>query len=311
MSLSSPTAIELSELLSNAQLPGLPHSAIKIMEMSRDSQIGPADLAVPIEADPGLAGQVLRFVNSSYFGFSNEISNVKLAIALVGVRTINNFALWSAVFSTMPNPRCGPLDLKTLWQDSLRRALLSRHLVKRAGKQGAEEAFAAALLQDIAVPVLAKELPNEYTELLSERQGGAQRLSDLERQRFGWTHAEAGGQLARIWHLPEDLARLIEGHVDAEPAATDPAQRLLQSIVALSAKLPSAVDEQWLDQAQFEQGYEQLPLTEPAAPVAEVLAKIDAEFIDLAPALKLRTAARPLADYYRPGAVAEPLRQVD
>ena len=41
---------------------------------------------------------MLRFVNSSYFGFAREISTVKLALALVGIRTIKNFALWSAVY---------------------------------------------------------------------------------------------------------------------------------------------------------------------------------------------------------------------
>ncbi|MFT7639276.1 MAG: HD-like signal output (HDOD) protein, partial [Pirellulaceae bacterium] len=98
---------ELADMLSGAQLPALPQSAIRLLELSQDVENGPLEFAVPIESDPGLTGQVLRFVNSSYFGFSREISSVKLAINLVGIRTIKNFALWSAVFSLMPNPRCG------------------------------------------------------------------------------------------------------------------------------------------------------------------------------------------------------------
>ena len=113
-------SVDLKKVLCNAQLPALPQSAIRLLEMSRDPDNGPAEFAAPIESDPGLAGQVLRFVNSSYFGFSKEISSVKLAITLVGIRTIKNFALWSAVFSLMPNPKCGPFDLRSLWQDSLR-----------------------------------------------------------------------------------------------------------------------------------------------------------------------------------------------
>ena len=101
----------LKELLQSAQLPALPQSAIRLLELSQNPDNGPVQYAAPIEADPGLTGQVLKFVNSSYFGFSREISNVKLAITLVGVRTIKNFSLWSAVFSLMPNPRCGPFDL--------------------------------------------------------------------------------------------------------------------------------------------------------------------------------------------------------
>src|SRR5690606_40827918 len=130
------------------------------------------------EADPGLTSQVLRFVNSSYFGFSREISSVKLAIALVGVRTIKNFALWSAVFSLMPSPKCGPFDLKSLWKDSLRRGIFARRLGKTMGVKDVDELFAAALLQDMAVPLLAKELPGDYADMLSGRDGGKQRLSD-------------------------------------------------------------------------------------------------------------------------------------
>ena len=115
------------------QLPALPQSAIRLLELSQDPANGPAEFAVPIEADPGLTGQVLRFVNSSYFGFAREISSIKLAITLAGIRTIKNFALWSAVFSLMPNPRCGPFDLKSLWQDSLRRALFARAAAKLLG----------------------------------------------------------------------------------------------------------------------------------------------------------------------------------
>jgi len=96
MSNSNP-APGLKELLSSAQLPALPQSAIRLLELSQNPDNGPAEFAVPIESDPGLTGQVLKFVNSSYFGFSREISSVKLAITLVGIRTIKNFSLWSAV----------------------------------------------------------------------------------------------------------------------------------------------------------------------------------------------------------------------
>ncbi len=51
-----------------------------------------------------MAAQVLRFVNSSFFGFSREVANLRLAVTLVGVRTIKNFVMWSAVFSLLPNP---------------------------------------------------------------------------------------------------------------------------------------------------------------------------------------------------------------
>ena len=173
---------KLEDIIRGAQLPALPQSAISLLELSQDSENGPIEFAVPIEADPGLTGQVLRFVNSSYFGFSREISSIKLAITLVGVRTIKNFALWSAVFSLMPNPKCGPFDLKSLWKDSLRRGLFARSMGGLMGIKSAEDLFAAALLQDMAVPLLAKEMPDQYMSLFEGRHDGRDRAVTI-RQR--------------------------------------------------------------------------------------------------------------------------------
>jgi HD-like signal output (HDOD) protein len=303
--MNNPTAspqFDLGRILQTAQLPALPQSAIKLLELARDPENGPPEFAVPIEADPGLAGQILKFVNSSYFGFSREINNVRMAITLVGIRTIKNFSLWSAVFSLLPNPKCGPFDLKSLWQDSLRRALFARAMGKLLGLKEAEEAFSAALLQDMAIPLLAKELPTEYVELLVARQDGQRRLSDLEQERFGWNHAEAAASMARKWKMPEAFADLLQGHISisATPSAT--ALELTQAAVSLSAMLPSGNDQLWHDCAQFEGVYGRLSPQGPS--VQELLGRIDQEFKDFAPVLKLAAPAKTLVAWHKEALLA-------
>ena len=191
---------------------------------------------------------MLRFVNSSYFGFRQEVSSVKLAISLVGVRTIKNFAMWSAVFSLMPNPKCGPFDLRRLWQDSLRRAVFARAFGRLLGLAEAEDLFAAALLQDMAVPLLANELPGHYRQLLEARANSRSRLSDLERDLFGWTHAQAGGLLARRWGLPEAFAALVDTHTESPDNAVHGRITASAAAVVLSSLMPSECDEQWAEQ---------------------------------------------------------------
>jgi len=288
--------LALNRILAGAQLPALPQSALRILELSQDEANGPPEFAVPIEADPGLAGQVLRFVNSAYFGFAREISSVKLAITMVGIRTIKNFALWSAVFSLMPNPKCGPFDLRSLWQDSLRRALFSRAFARLLGVRDAEEPFAAALLQDMAVPLLAKELSSEYADLLQRRENGKRRLSELERERFGWTHADAASQMARQWNLPAEFAELIGGHTDLERLLADGA-RPEQLAVALSSLFPVASDDAWHECGQFAASYGQLcPADGPN--MVDFLEKVDLEFIEFAPVLKVAAPAKSLLTRY-------------
>jgi HD-like signal output (HDOD) protein len=288
--------LDLDRILAGGQLPALPQSAISLLQLSKDPNNGPNEYALPIESDAGLTGQVLKFVNSSYFGFSREISSVKTAITLVGVRTIKNFALWSAVFSLMPNPKCGPFDLKHLWQDSLRRALFARAVARLLGLREAEDAFAAALLQDMAVPLLAKEFPAEYLKLLETRTQGV-RLSDLERQTFGWTHAEIGGQMARKWKLPEDTAHLIERHTAIDEIVAAEKPKPAESAVALSSLLPTAGDQHWPECGVFLKHYNRLR-PQGAQSAAEVLTQVDKEFADFAPVLKIAAPKRTLLECF-------------
>lgn len=297
----------LRELLKSVQLPALPLSALNLIQLSRDSETGPEEYAIPIEADPGLTVQLLQFVNSSYFGFRQKISNVKLAIALVGVRTIRNFAICRAVFGLMPNPRCGQFQLRRLWQDSLRRGMFARTISEMAGCANPEELFTAALLQDVALPVLVKAMPDSYREILAllangelqsngdTQASGGTRLSDVERERFGWTHAEAGGRLASLWSLPESFAQLISSHTDAATSHNDCSVLDGRRIVAMSALLPSSGSSAWHERDAFLALFSRL--IEPRSIVlADVLARVDGEFDRFAQLLKLGFTSHSLVD---------------
>ncbi len=290
-------ALNLDEVLKGGQLPALPQSAINLLQLSKDPNIGPAEFAVPIEADPGLTSQVLKFVNSSYFGFSREISSVRQAITLVGMRTIKNFALWSAVFSLMPNPSCGAFDLRCLWQDSLRRALFAKAFAVRMKSDEPEEPFAAALLQDMAVPLLAKQYPGEYAKLFEARANGAHRLSGLEQEQFGYSHAEVAACMCRQWSLPETIAGLIEKHTQTEELVAQASTMPNEAAVAVSSMLPASHDEVWPECGKLDDACRRAITG--GVDVPELLAQIDADFDEIAPILKVAPPKQTLVDSYR------------
>ena len=290
-------SVDLQTLLTQVELPALPQSAIHLLELSHDPDNGPQEYAIPIESDPGLTSQVLKFVNSSYFGFSHEISSVQQAITLVGVRTIKNFALWSAVFSLMANPQCGPFDLQILWRDSLRRGIFARALGKSLKLADAEELFAAGLLQDMAVPVLVQELPEDYAQMLAALPDSEERLSQLELARFGWTHGEAGALIAQQWKLPVEFSDLIGQHTALEELVAGCEASASELTIALSAMLPSSADETWTDYEAFAAVYRKL--STPQSPsIAELLRATDEQFAEFAPVMHVSVAARTLADLY-------------
>ncbi len=187
-----------------------------------------------------------------------------------------------------------------LWFDSLRRAVLARSLGKRFKLREAEDLFSAALLQDMAIPILAKEFPQEYAELFDQRSGGAERLSNLETSRFGWNHAEVAGMLAAHWKLPRLLVDMIASHTTTN-ASTQGAESVSASasrVLELSTHLPSAADDDWHEMSQFELLWQSVSAGQ-GEPVLALLEQIDRECEEFAPVLKLAQKGPSLAGHYR------------
>jgi HD-like signal output (HDOD) protein len=264
---------DLSQLVSGAQIPGLPQSAVRMLDLSQDPNNGPSEYAQLIEVDPGLTAQILRFVNSSYFGFATEISNVRHAITLVGVSAIKNFTLWTAVLSVMPNSNCTAFQRSGLWRDSLLRGLFSRHTGRLLKVDDPEELFVAALLQDLALPLLVQKWPDEYSELLQFRAATGARLSSLEQDRFGWNHGDAGKLMCRQWGLPAAFGELIAGHVHFDETASSVDGRILA--VGLSSLLPSAIESEWRERDRFVSAFE---LCVPGVTLVDTLTDVDTCF---------------------------------
>lgn len=292
----------LTEVLASTQLPALPGSAVKLLELTQDPSKGPRDFARPIEADIGLMGQILRFVNSSYFGFSREISSIEQAISLVGIRPIKNFALWSAVFSLIPNPKYGPFDLKSLWMDSLRRAIFARGLGRAMRLTNAEELFSAGLLQDMAIPVLLNAMPDVYEKLIQRRTDEKVRLSTLEREELGWDHAEAAAALCRNWHLPHDFAKLIERHPAVDEIIEAGESEFDCACVAVASLLPACTDNDWEEQHDF---FSSVLRVSSAFHIDFTLLfrTVDKDFEEFAPLIGLPLPSKSLAGWFRDAAM--------
>ncbi|GHT34277.1 phosphohydrolase [Planctomycetales bacterium] len=290
---------ELVKILVVEQLPAMPHSALSVLQLDNDvSKVNINDLVRPIEADPGLAAQVLKFLNSSYFGFQSSISNVKQGVALIGIRIVKNFVLWKAVFSLIPKVSGGNFDVSQLWQDSLRRAMFSRFLMAELKKGDPEIAFAAALLQDMAIPVLLKLKGESYAKVLAELGTSPEnvRLTDLENKHFGWNHAQAGDILGKNWKLPAQLTDLISQHNLIEDGVSGFETEPERAAVAVSAFLPMASRVQWSEEATFRRYFNRI------APNRENLLlnlfdKVDRAFEQYATIIQISKPKRPLADY--------------
>lgn len=199
------------------------------------------------------------------------------------------------VFSLIPNPKFGSFDLKSLWQDSLRRAVFARSLGRAIKLANAEDLFAAALLQDMAIPILLKSLPEQYGHLVERRNNEHLRLSTLEREVFGWDHAEAAAALCRNWRLPEEFATLIERHTALDDLLNAAPPKRDAGCIAIAAMLPSCRDEKWNERDMFLAGV--IKIGGASSVTADFIQEVDTTFEDFAPVLQLPVPEKSLAQW--------------
>ena len=292
--------LDLIKRIKVTNLLALPQSAAKVLELSKNPANGPPEIAVPIAADMGLTSQVLKFVNSSFFGFQNKITTVQMAISLVCVRTIRNFVLWNAVFALLPNPKCGPFDLRVLCQDSLRRGSFAKVLAKFFKTVEPEELFVAGLLQDMAIPILAQLWPTEYGSILTQHSKTGERISSLEQATFGWNHGDAGAFLVREWGFGDELAESIQNHVKDGSEKTSDMESVCDEIISLSSFLPSVLDKTWDNAELFFDRYNRMIAgINVDINVTELFSKTDEVFNELLSVTQMGHPVTPLVEFHK------------
>jgi HD-like signal output (HDOD) protein len=218
---------ELKEMLGSYELPTLSSCMIDLLGLLRDPDTPMAEVASRVETDPGLTVRILRLINSAGFGLLSQVSNLQHAVALLGRSRLESLVLTFAATERIPvQVEC--METGQFWGAAARRATLARVLAQHLHAATQAEAFTAGLLHDMAVPVLAGLNPETYGSLL-ERWHAADGapLDALEREAFGFDHAQVGALMAEDWGLPGYLVDAIGGHHDlGRESGADPAVRL-------------------------------------------------------------------------------------
>jgi len=201
----------LKKILRTQELPTLPDVVYRILEITGDPLSSTRLLTQVIEHDPPLSANLLKLVNSAYFGFSRRIHAVHDAAVLVGYSTIRALALGTSVITSLKIG--GGLGAHRFWDHSLAAAIATDLLAREVGHPRADMAFIAGLLHDVGVlPLVLAHPETTWPPPGYNGNGGNGDLLGSEIKTFGITHSHAGGAVARAWKFPADLTRAIEEH---------------------------------------------------------------------------------------------------
>ncbi|PID76306.1 MAG: metal-dependent phosphohydrolase [Deltaproteobacteria bacterium] len=213
------------------KMPSLSTTVGKVMEICSRTDASPNELNRVISLDPVLTGQVLKLINSAYYSLVNKVTSLTRAITMLGVNTVKNMALSTAIVRTVSGAKKSKaLPTQKFWTHSIGVGVSAKLLAKEIDIpiMEREELFVAGLLHDLG------KIPfgDEYVEVLAKAKKEQRPLIEVEREEMGLDHQEVGMMIAEKWKLNELISNSIAYHHDVEKVPEDLRQKL--AIVALA-----------------------------------------------------------------------------
>lgn len=237
--------IDLDETIERAhELPPLPQSACRLATLLAGDDYEIDDVAEVVRLDPVLSARILRLANSSANAGVQEVSDIPLAILRAGPAEVLGVAVGAAAQKSLDAPLDAyGLSEGALWRHSVAAALATQQMKRLRVRAVPAEAFAAALLHDIGLFVLSRQMTPELIDLVRRsRTEGGRGTTAAEVEILGTHHGEVGGMVAQTWGLPDSMVAGISFHHSPEEAPTERCREVARC-VALADAVAVAIGE--------------------------------------------------------------------
>ncbi len=184
----------------------MPSVIVKALNIMKKPTASMKELGDIVMYDQSLTIKMLALVNSAYYGFSQQISSINIALSLLGMVKVKNIIVAVAMKPMMSNQ-----GDKELWKHSMRVAAGCEYLANLTKVMDADEAFIAGFIHDVGKIVLHMSNEKMYSKVIRAVEDGAD-VVDAERKYFDSDHIKTGSLLAKRWQLPILLANIISYH---------------------------------------------------------------------------------------------------
>ena len=219
-----------------SRMPSFSTTITKVLEICNNPATSPNDLNKVISLDPVLTGRVLNLINSAYFALPNQITSLTRAIIMIGINTVKNLALSTAVLDSIAQEKASfqVFSMDDFWIHSICVGVTSKMLasIKNVPVAEQEEFFVAGLLHDLGKIPLNKCFENEYALALERSKMEEIPLRESESAIFEMDHGVVGGMIADKWRLNSAMKSAMCHH--HEPEKADDENRTLVGIVGIS-----------------------------------------------------------------------------
>jgi diguanylate cyclase (GGDEF)-like protein/putative nucleotidyltransferase with HDIG domain len=194
------------------RLPVLSATVRRVQAIAESEDAGIGDMVAALEADQGLATDLLRYANSAACARPLRARSIRAAVTLVGRKAIAQLAIEAATFRFFQRaPGNGGRSIGHLHLHAAAVAGCSQAIAERTGAN-IDVAHLGGLLHDVGKLIMPLAFGTAALDAIAaEYLAGTQRAR-AERERLGVDHAAAGALVAAASQVEEPVSRAIAFH---------------------------------------------------------------------------------------------------
>jgi two-component system, cell cycle response regulator len=213
----------LEKVFACPNLPTLPAVAIKVLELTNKPDVQLKEVASVIEHDQAIATKVLRTINSSFYGLSRRCGSIQQALALLGLQTVKGLVLGFSLAKSLDGGGSKEVsfDFMSYWRRCMYCAAAARHIAVVTRRCDPDEAFVAALVQDIGMVAMWRAFGDRYLQTVDAAGKDHRRLAAVEKKAWEIDHSAIAGEMTKRWRFPEQIVEAVRCHHSSGTASLD------------------------------------------------------------------------------------------
>ncbi len=246
---------DTEESLKKIRLPSCPVILTRLLREMRADEPDFSVVAKLISSDVRLSGEMIKTVNSPFYGLQVKVSSIQHALNVIGLRNVTQLVtglLLRDAFAAGATKR-----MQVYWKSTVRIALLNACLARSLVVLDRDEAYTFALFRDCGVLAMMANF-DRYEPLLAGAELCGTRATDAEDERHGINHAALGYYLTRSWFLPEHMCEGVLRHHEHDQLPAGIERSSIEHIaLAIAAewlylrKLGKTESSQWNEAGEF------------------------------------------------------------
>lgn len=194
-------------------LPRQPSVYAEILDVTGRADTGIPDVVAVIERDVAAVSDLLRVVNSAYFGMPSHVDSVDRAVTLIGLEMVEALAVASAVFGRTGTTAPAGVDLASVARRGLRVGTAARRIAQteRWSGETRSHAFVAGLLHEVGLLALAGARVDDLQRLERVRVTDVDARDAAEADLLGWSLCETSAVLLGTWGFGPGVVQILAG----------------------------------------------------------------------------------------------------